>query len=90
MQSDINKIFKWCETWSMELECKVERCKDERCKEGNNQFQRIISLQEKRLSVIECERNLGSLVSSDSTWHELVNSAGSSANPISGINKEKI
>ena len=41
----------------------------------------------KKLSVTECERDLGVLVSSDGTWHEQVNSAASKANRVLGLMK---
>ena len=56
---------------------------------GNNQTQRIISLQEK-VAVAECERNLNFLVSSDGTWYEQVNSAASKANRVLGLTMNKI
>ena len=44
MQSNINKIVKWCKTWSMELT--PEKCKGMHL--GKQRILRIISLQEKR------------------------------------------
>ena len=44
-------------------------------------------MQEKKIGVTECERDLGVLVSSDGTWHEQVNSAASKANRVLGLMK---
>ena len=83
MQSDINKIFEWCETWSMELS--PEKMHDdafgETIKPGGLFHCR------KKLSVTKCQRNLGVLVSADGTWHEKVNSAASKATRVLGLMK---
>ena len=50
MQSDINKIVKWCETWSMEL-CQL-RIVIKKCKEmhlGKKRNQEAYSIAEKKM-----------------------------------------
>ena len=61
MQSDINNIVKWCETWSMELS--PEKCKFMHLGKQTNPEDYFIA--EKKIGVTECERDLGVLVPSD-------------------------
>ena len=83
MQSDINKIVKWCKTWSMELS--PEKCKVMHLGTQTNPEDYFIA--GKKLGVTECERDLGVLVSSDGTWHEQVITAASKANRVLGLMK---
>ena len=79
MQSYINKIIKWCETWSMELS--PEKCKVMHLGKQTNPEDYFIA--GKKLSITECERDLGVRgVSSDGTWDEHVNSAASKDNRV--------
>ena len=61
MQSDINKIVKWRETWSMKLS--PEKCKVIHLRKQSSREDYFIA--GKKLSITECERDLGVLVSSD-------------------------
>ena len=83
MQSDIKKIVKWCETWSMELNS--ESCKIMHL--GRQSSPEEYFIEEKKLSVTEYERDLDVLVSSDGTWHKQVNSAATKVNRFLGLMK---
>ena len=63
MQSDINRIVRWCETWYMELG--PEKCKVMHLGKQSNPEDYFIA--EKKTGVTECERDLAVLVSSDGT-----------------------
>ena len=71
MQSEINKIVKWCETWSMELS--PEKCKVMHLGKQTNPNDYFIA--RKKQGITDCERDFGVLVSSDGTWHEQTNSS---------------
>ena len=71
MQSDINKIVEWCETWSMDL------CQ-EKCNLGNQTNPEDYFIAEKNI----CVRDLGVFVSSDRTCHKQVSYAASKANRV--------
>ena len=83
MQSDINKIVKWCETWFMELS--PEKCKVMHLGKHSNPEDYFIAGKNK--VVTECVSDLGVRVSSDGTWHEQINSAASKANRVLGLMK---
>ena len=83
MQYDIDKIVEWSKTWSMEIVLK--KCKVMHLGKQSNPEDYFIA--GKKLSVTECERDLGILVSADSTWHGQVNSAASKANRVFGLMK---
>ena len=76
MQSDINKIVKWCETCSMKLT--IEKCMHLRIQSNSEDY----FIAENKLSVTECEKDLDVLVSTDDTYHEQVNSAASMVNRV--------
>ena len=61
MKNDIDKIFEWCKTWSMEI-C-PEKCKIMHL--GRQSSLKDYFVYEKKLGVTNCERDLGVLVSSN-------------------------
>ena len=63
MLSDINRIIKWCDTWSMEQRPEKSNAMH-LGKQSNPENYFIV---EKRIRVTECERGLGVLVSSGGT-----------------------
>ena len=66
IQSDINKIVKWCDTWFMLLS-------REKCKVGSMHLRKQSSPYDYFIAgkqLVVTERNLGVLVSSDKTCHE--------------------
>ena len=72
-QSDINKIVKCSDTWSIGLS--TEKCKIIHL--GNQKNPRGYLVAGNKVGVTECERDLTVLISSDATWHGQVNSAAS-------------
>ena len=63
MQFNINRIVKWCETWSIELS--LEKYKIMHLDYHPSPENYFIA--GKKIGVTECERDLGVLISSDGT-----------------------
>ena len=84
MKFDINRIVKWCETWSMGLSpanCKVIYL-------GKQLNPEEYFIAEKNIIVTECQRDFSVLVSSDDgTWYEQVKYTSSKTNRILGLSK---
>ena len=81
MQSDINKIVEWCETWPIVLS--PEKCKCMHLWKQSNLEDYFKA--GKKLSVTESERDFGVFVSKDGIWHEQLNSVESKTNRVLGL-----